>query len=67
MSANSFVVSATHPVHGTYLRHGPLVVFDNESPDLKGPPSAGQHNEEVLLEMGYDAEEITRLLQDGTL
>ncbi len=41
-----------HPEWGTYRRHGPLVRFDGLAPDLAPPPLAGQHNDELLAELG---------------
>ena len=66
-AAYGFVGPAHHPVHGAYLRHGPLVIFDRQPGELKGPPSAGQHHEEVLAECGYEATETDAMLQSGVL
>ena len=56
-----------HPSWGSYRRHGPTVLFDGARPSLGAPPLAGQHNEELLLARGYDAERIARLEADGVL
>jgi crotonobetainyl-CoA:carnitine CoA-transferase CaiB-like acyl-CoA transferase len=54
-----------HPSWGAYRRHGPLVHFDGRSPRLGAPPLAGQHVEELLRGLGYDAERIAGLEADG--
>ena len=56
-----------HPRWGRYRRHGRLVQFDGKGQRLGPPPLAGQHNEEVLLERGYDTGHIASLVADGIL
>ena len=67
VAANGFVGQADHPLHGKYLRHGPLVFFDGENSELKGPPLPGQHNREILQETGYGAATIEHFLDSGVL
>lgn len=67
VAANRFIDHAEHPVHGNYLRHGPLVRFNGCIEELVGPPMAGQHNEEILREQGYDNESIESLETAGVL
>ena len=67
VSANGFVGSADHPLHGEYVRHGPLLFFDGDQPDLKGPPLPGQHNKEILQGAGYGAATIEKFLASGVL
>lgn len=52
---------AEHPTLGNYRRHGPIVTFDGKQQTLKGPPLAGQHNEEILSEMGYSQAQLDHL------
>ncbi|MFP6805522.1 MAG: CoA transferase [Pseudomonadales bacterium] len=56
-----------HPLWGTYRRHGRQVLFDGGGQRLGPPPVAGQHNAEVLLEQGFDEEQIASLVADGVL
>jgi crotonobetainyl-CoA:carnitine CoA-transferase CaiB-like acyl-CoA transferase len=56
-----------HPSWGPYRRHGPNVTFNRQAPDLQPPPLAGEHNEELLLNQGYSAEEIAQFAADGTI
>ena len=56
-----------HPLWGTYRRHGRQVLFDGGGQRLGPPPIAGQHNSQVLLEQGFDEQQIARLVADGVL
>jgi crotonobetainyl-CoA:carnitine CoA-transferase CaiB-like acyl-CoA transferase len=62
-----FTTDAIHPTLGAYKRHGSLVQFDGETPGLKGPPLAGEHNQEVLTECGYKPEQVEQLVESGAL
>ncbi len=65
--ALGLTVEVEHPSWGPYRRHGPMVLFDGARRSMGAPPLAGQHNEEVLLACGYDAERIAALEADGIL
>ena len=60
-------------VHGgREIRHGaemlpfPVKYLDEELPEPRMAPTVGEHNEEVLREvLGYDAEKIAALREDG--
>ena len=56
-----------HVRWGTYRRPGALVRFDGRQQPLNGPPLAGQHNREVLEQMGYTPSEIDQLHAKGVL
>ena len=56
-----------HPIWGAYNRHGANVTFGRGQPQLKPPPTAGQHAEELLAEVGYDAIATTKLFAEGTV
>jgi crotonobetainyl-CoA:carnitine CoA-transferase CaiB-like acyl-CoA transferase len=44
------------------------VNFHQNPAFIKGPaPELGQHTEEVLLELGYDWEDISKLKEDGVI
>ena len=59
------LTSATeHPTWGPYRRHGAMVRFDGQAAALDGPPLAGQHNTELLLEAGFSIEQIERMAAD---
>ena len=65
--ALGLTADTVHPVWGEYKRHGRLVLFDGGGQHLGPPPLAGQHNDELLLDKGYDAEAVTQLVADGVL
>ena len=67
MAANGFLSAAEHPLHGRYLRHGPLVTFAGHPGELGGRPLAGQHNVEILEEAGYESASIGQLHDAGVL
>lgn len=65
--ALDLTVAVEHPLWGNYRRHGPMALFDGKTQALSGPPLSGQHNNELLLQSGYDAEHIKRLESEGIL
>ena len=65
--AQGLTSEAEHPLWGPYRRHGRQVLFDGGGQRLGPPPIAGQHNAEVLLEQGFDEEQIAILIADGVL
>jgi len=59
VQANGYVQSFEHPVHGAFRVAASPVQFANQPPAVTRPASeAGAHTEEVLLELGYDWEQI---------
>ncbi len=56
-----------HPTWGAYNRHGANVTFDGHQAKLKPPPTAGQHIDELLSEIGYSKEAITKLFANGVI
>ncbi|MBT4160274.1 MAG: CoA transferase [Gammaproteobacteria bacterium] len=67
VTAMELTQRATHPKFGSYVRHGPLVQFDEQMPELSGPPLAGSDNKTVLGEFGYDSERVDELVRTGVL
>jgi crotonobetainyl-CoA:carnitine CoA-transferase CaiB-like acyl-CoA transferase len=65
--AMGLAVETEHPRWGPYKRHGRLVQFDGGGQHLGPPPLAGQHNEELLLEAGFDPAVISELKSEGVL
>ncbi|MFC1532829.1 CaiB/BaiF CoA transferase family protein [Thermodesulfobacteriota bacterium] len=66
--ANDFFIPMDHPVYG------PMEVMSNPVALSKTPevmrmpaPDVGQHNEEVLLELGYTKEDITRFREQQVI
>jgi crotonobetainyl-CoA:carnitine CoA-transferase CaiB-like acyl-CoA transferase len=60
--ANQYVVAYEHPVAGTVRGPGvPVGLSETPPRPPQGAPEYGQHTEEILLGLGYDWDEITRL------
>jgi len=56
-----------HPAWGAYDRHGANVTFGGRQPQLKPPPTAGQHGNELLAEIGYDEAAVAKLFAQGII
>jgi crotonobetainyl-CoA:carnitine CoA-transferase CaiB-like acyl-CoA transferase len=65
-SANGYAVP--HPTHPTLRLSAAPAQFDDELPAIRRPaPTIGEHTREILTELGYTADEITRFGDDGAL
>jgi crotonobetainyl-CoA:carnitine CoA-transferase CaiB-like acyl-CoA transferase len=67
--ARDMLVTAEHPAAGTVKMVGRPIKFPGaEQEPLRAAPSLGQHTAEVLQEeLGFDAETIARLREDGVI
>lgn len=62
-----FLEEREHPSEGMYLAmNNPIAFSESPAAIYKDPPQLGQHNEEVLSELGFSDEEILSFKQDGT-
>jgi crotonobetainyl-CoA:carnitine CoA-transferase CaiB-like acyl-CoA transferase len=62
---NGFVVPASHPRYGEYLRWGALARF-SRTPATPGPGClGGQHTDAILAELGYSVSEIAAFRASG--
>src|SRR6202453_1068013 len=52
------VVEVEQKGRGTFLTVGSPIKFSAFKPDIKGAPLLGEHTDEVLAELGYDADTI---------
>ncbi|NUT71572.1 CaiB/BaiF CoA-transferase family protein [Pseudarthrobacter sp. C4D7] len=66
--ANGMIVEAEHPRVGTVkMLNAPIRLSATPPSIRRAAPRLGEHNVEVLLENGFDAETIARLQQLGVL
>jgi crotonobetainyl-CoA:carnitine CoA-transferase CaiB-like acyl-CoA transferase len=65
---NGYLMDLEHPVAGKITVTGcPVTLNNGATHEAKPPPEHGQHTEEVLLEIGYDWDEITALRDDQVI
>lgn len=68
VKVNGMRIEFEHPVHGTVRTVGnPLHLSSVPQIALRAAPTLGQHNDEVLAELGYADTDIQRLRQDGVV
>ena len=66
--ANNYFVEVDHPTMGRTREVGfPWDFSDTPASWRRPAPQLGQHNEEILLELGYSKEEIARLKESGVM
>jgi crotonobetainyl-CoA:carnitine CoA-transferase CaiB-like acyl-CoA transferase len=68
VEANNFLVDVEHPVVGKMKSVNSPIIF-NETPITSRTPAPdlGQHSEEILLELGYSWEDISRFKERGVI
>jgi formyl-CoA transferase len=64
LRASRSVVEVNHKERGSYLTVGCPVKFSDFTPEITGSPLLGEHTDEVLVELGYDADAIARMHTD---
>lgn len=66
--ANDYVIDYEHPELGDVKMMGFPVTFHETPAAMRMPaPALGQHTEEILLEVGYDWDEIIRFRDEGVI
>jgi crotonobetainyl-CoA:carnitine CoA-transferase CaiB-like acyl-CoA transferase len=64
--ARNMVADIPHPnVQELRVPNSPLKLAATPPSVRRPPPLLGQHNEEILSELGYSLEDVTRLRSDG--
>ncbi|MCY4507056.1 MAG: CoA transferase, partial [Acidobacteria bacterium] len=62
------IVELEHPITGPQLHAGPLIEMSETPPTPARPsPATGEHTAEVLLECGFDTDEVAELFADGVV
>jgi formyl-CoA transferase len=64
LRASASVVEVDHKARGKYLTVGCPVKFSDFTPEITGSPLLGEHTDDVLTELGYDADAIDRMHAD---
>lgn len=68
IKANDLIHEYDHPVAGRIRQPRPAAQFDKTPSAMhRHAPTLGEHNSEILLELGYPADEIEALRQQGVL
>ena len=66
--ARDMVLNLPHPnVPDLRVAGSPLKLTETPPSVRYPPPLLGQHNEEVLTKLGYNAKEISRLRESGVI
>ncbi|HTX04535.1 MAG TPA: formyl-CoA transferase, partial [Steroidobacteraceae bacterium] len=55
------VVEVDHPKRGKYLSVGNPIKLSDSPTEVKRSPLLGEHTDEVLAELGYQADEVSAL------
>jgi len=64
LRASASVVEVEHKERGKYLTVGCPVKFSEFTPTITGSPLLGEHSDDVLAEIGYDADAIAKMHAD---
>ncbi|HTF55022.1 MAG TPA: CoA transferase, partial [Pseudonocardia sp.] len=61
MRKSGTIVEVEQKERGTFLTVGSPIKFSSFKPDIVGAPLLGEHTDEVLADLGYDANDIRKL------
>ncbi|MCB1645911.1 MAG: CoA transferase [Pseudomonadales bacterium] len=68
VQANQLIVELDHPVAGRIRQTRPAARFSRTTPEIRrGAPLHGEHNDEVLAEIGLTEEQISKLREKGII
>jgi formyl-CoA transferase len=67
LRARDMIVEVEHPVRGRYVTVGNPVKLSASPTTIATAPILGQHNEEILAELGYGETELTALREEGAI
>jgi formyl-CoA transferase len=60
-------VEVPHKERGTYLTVGSPIKFSGFAVEITASPLLGEHTDDVLTELGYDADTIAELHTKGVV
>lgn len=61
------LVEVDHPTRGKYLSVGNPIKLSDSPTEVTRSPLLGEHTDEVLVQLGFDASEIEALRQEGAI
>jgi formyl-CoA transferase len=67
LRASRSVVEVPHKERGTYLTVGSPIKFSDFTPEITASPLLGEHTDDVLTELGYDADTIAEMHSKGVV
>jgi formyl-CoA transferase len=67
LRAREMIVEVEHPVRGPYLTAGNPIKLSASRVEISTAPLLGQHNLEILTELGYREAEIAALKEEGAI
>ena len=67
LRARDMIVEVEHPVRGSYLSAGNPIKLSASPTQIATAPLLGQHNGEILQELGYRESEIATLQEEGAI
>jgi formyl-CoA transferase len=67
LRARGSVVVVQHKERGSYLTVGNPIKFSEFTPEITGAPLLGEHTDDVLTELGYDADTIAEMHANGVV
>ena len=68
VKANDILTEYAHPVLGRVRQPRPAARFEHGDPERQPlAPRLGEHNRDVLDELGFDSESIAALVRDGVV
>ena len=61
------IVEVDHPTRGKYLTVGNPIKMSDSPTDVTRSPLLGEHTDEVLMQLGYSADDLSMLRAEGVI